>query len=65
MGAAPYASYLYPPISYPWWKYGLVAWPPRRLNRRQKLMVILWYAFVSGAVSSLVTALVYLLDFLR
>jgi len=50
MGATPYAPYLSPPISYPWWKYGLLVWPPRRLTRRQKYLVVLWYFLLFGGI---------------
>lgn len=61
MGATPYDSNLAPPISYPWWKYGLVVYPPRKLTVRQKWLVVLWYLLVSGPSGTIILAVVQLL----
>ena len=57
MGATPYDPDLIPPIEYPWWKYGLVVWPPRRLTRRQKYYLALYYFFLLGGVTVLLALL--------
>lgn len=58
MGATPYAPELIPPIEYPWWKYGLVVWPPRKLTTRQKILVALYYVILFGCISSVALLLV-------
>lgn len=50
MGATPYDPDLIPPAAYPWWKYGLLVWPPRRLTRRQKGLVVLYYLLMFNVV---------------
>ncbi|MDA4134378.1 MAG: hypothetical protein OK441_02270 [Thaumarchaeota archaeon] len=48
MGATPYDPDLIPPIAYPWWKYGLQVWPPRRLTTKQKGYLAIYYFLVFG-----------------
>jgi len=57
MGATPYAPNLIPPIAYPWWKYGLAVWPPRRLTRKQKAYLAIYYFLMVGGIATVVTLL--------
>lgn len=52
MGATPYAPDMVPPIAYPWWKYGLVVFPPKRLTRQQKWLSLLWFLLVTGGATA-------------
>lgn len=54
MGATPYDSDLMPPIAYPWWKYGLQVWPPRRLTRKQKVYLLIYYALAMGGIGTFI-----------
>jgi len=51
LGAAPYASEVSPPSAYPWWKFGRIVWPPHRMKRSQKLLLLLYLVLSLGLLS--------------
>jgi hypothetical protein len=61
MGATPHAPNMVPPAAFPWWKYGLLVYPPRRLTRRQKMYVVLYYLLLIASSGALVAFMVQLL----
>jgi hypothetical protein len=53
MGASPYAPEVEPPAAYPWWEFGRVVWPPHKMRRNQKLLLLFYAILALGLLSFL------------